>query len=70
MIVFDRNVFNKLEYMIKIMPHINIYSEHTTQDCDNKPRFGIDFTTRQDFKCDPFLISNISIVNKRHHCAN
>ncbi|XP_025421610.1 cilia- and flagella-associated protein 251-like [Sipha flava] len=55
--VFDRNVFNKLEYMIKIMPHINIYSEHTTQDCDNKPRFGIDFTTRQDFKCDPFLIS-------------
>lgn len=40
------------------IPHIiDICSKRTTRDCkDAKPRFGIAFTARQEFKCDPFLI--------------
>lgn len=65
MLVFGSRVFNKSEYATKCVPnpHNSIYSELTTQNCDDKSRFGIDFTTRQEFKCDPFLISIILLLS-------
>lgn len=64
LLVFGTSMLKTCEHLTKSVPYtINICSEHckrnTTRDSEDIRRFGTDFTTQQEFKCDPFLISII-----------